>query len=66
MKVCPKCESTKVIRSFQGGEWVCKNCGWKGSQIKEISDKELEKTQKKKQMEKKVKKLEKKMRRLGY
>lgn len=38
---CPKCKSDKVSVVLTGeegkgsGEWECKNCGWKGRDIKE-------------------------------
>ena len=41
LRLCPKCESDKisvVLGEEEGknkGEWECKKCGWRGSDIKE-------------------------------
>lgn len=41
LRRCPKCKSDKVSVVLTGeegkgsGEWECKNCGWKGRDIKE-------------------------------
>jgi len=41
LRKCPKCKSDKVSVVLTGeegkgsGEWECKNCGWKGRDVKE-------------------------------
>ena len=41
LRRCPKCKSDKVAVVLTGeegkgtGEWECKNCGWKGRDVKE-------------------------------
>jgi len=39
MKICPVCWSTDVtIKIPQMNLWVCKECGWEGTEILEFPD----------------------------
>lgn len=65
--VCPVCKSTEIVLDAGGytGKYKCKNCGYVGSLIIEMSEGEYEELMKAKELDKKIEDREAKRREEG-